>query len=239
MPLTLDQYRRAHDALPGHLPADIVDQVVALFECYVRNAHKAGVTLDSVFNEAVRRGRESWHATIRRDRRDRAIAAWAMQKMPGVSSPKQADAWRIKIGSYRERWKRKDQHLAVNPYVEQWPSDFLLFESFWYGDGDVPDSPSQIERIIDAAKEDAAMKTRRYQGKPTAERNAAVMAAVAAALKALPELLRCMAAIEKHPNGEKGDRYDYNLLIGPDAEAIAGLHIGGNGFYSRCDCRTA
>jgi hypothetical protein len=83
MPLTLDMFCRALDAPPGHLPADVVECVVACFEFYVGNVHKPGMTMDKAFGVSGPSGCDPWHVKLAIERRDHVLRELGVAIVPG------------------------------------------------------------------------------------------------------------------------------------------------------------
>jgi hypothetical protein len=149
MPLTLDQFRRAHDAQPGRLPADVVECVVSCFEFYISNAHKSGMTLEKAFGASGASGCDPWWVKLANERRDRYLCDGGAEA--GGSIAKQADAVRLAINVYRPTWNRRDQFLAAPPNDD--PRTLWLFGAFSQArlaGTDLPDSPAHLRKIISA-----------------------------------------------------------------------------------------
>lgn len=145
MPLTLDQLRRATEA--GMLPADVAAEVLADFKRYVDA--QGALTLEQVFGLCGPSGSDPWHAILRRERRDQALQQLAEALCPDGTTADKTDALRRRINRYLPTWRRRDQYCEEPPSPDR--VDRLLFEAFQAGNGNLPDSPRQLRRIIATA----------------------------------------------------------------------------------------
>lgn len=136
MPLTLDQFRRAQDAQPGHLPADIVASVVTCFEEYLRGA-AAGVTMDRAFATVGPSGGDPWHLRLSRERRNAAYCDLASVLRPGGEATEKADA------VLREQ--RRVRRATSHPSPVQTYMDVIIRESIQCG---LIENPETLRKII-------------------------------------------------------------------------------------------
>lgn len=143
MPLTLDQLRRTCDEAEG-LPADVAAQVLEDFARYVRNGGR--ITLDQAFGLCGPSGCTPWYEKLALERLYVVLRDLAEELCPGGSNAEKSDALRLRIIRYRPTWNRRDQHLQQSTATDS--VSRLLFAVFRAADGDVPDSPSHLRKIL-------------------------------------------------------------------------------------------
>ena len=120
-------------------------------ENYLTNAPH-GTTLDEALDLTVAPGGLPWWRQEELDQRNVAFRDLAKKHFGNLDLNGQADEILRAARRYRGgRW-RFDRSTEFNSKKYADLRSQLLYEAFWHGDGDVPDSKRQICRILDDTK---------------------------------------------------------------------------------------
>ncbi len=116
------------------------------------DAASDGHTLDAALGLAVEPGKLPWWRQAELNQRNAAFRDLAEKHFGSLELSRRADEILRAARRYRDgRW-RFDRSTEFNPEKYADIRSQLLYEAFWHGGGDVPDSKRQIRRILGDTK---------------------------------------------------------------------------------------